>query len=85
MVARVARRQVLVQLDDLLVRRLDRLTGPMDASRSDLIRRAVNLWLDALDEAEADVRYAEAYRKIPDDLADNAAWEALAFETWPEW
>jgi metal-responsive CopG/Arc/MetJ family transcriptional regulator len=81
----VARKQVLVQLDDRLVERLDRLTGPMDASRSDLIRRAIDLWLEALDEAEADVRYAEAYRRVPDDLAENAAWEALALETWPEW
>jgi Arc/MetJ-type ribon-helix-helix transcriptional regulator len=81
----VARKQVLVQLDDRLVERLDRLIGPLDASRSDLIRRAVNLWLDALDEAQADVRYADAYRRIPDDLEDHAAWEALQLESWPEW
>jgi len=85
MLRAVARKQVLVQLDDRIVSRLDRLTGPMDASRSDLIRRAVNLWLDALHEAEADVRYADAYRRIPDDLEENAAWEALGLETWPEW
>jgi mRNA interferase MazF len=41
MLRTVARKQVLVQLDDLIVERLDRLTGPLDASRSDLIRRAV--------------------------------------------
>jgi metal-responsive CopG/Arc/MetJ family transcriptional regulator len=81
----VARKQVLVQLDDRIVKRLDRLTGPLDASRSDLIRRAVNLWFDALDEAEADVRYAEAYRRIPDDLAEHEAWLPLQLETWPEW
>jgi hypothetical protein len=81
----VPRKQVLVQLDDRIVERLDRLTGPMDASRSDLIRRAVNLWLDALAEAEADVRYADAYRRIPDDVKEHEAWEALQLETWPEW
>jgi Arc/MetJ-type ribon-helix-helix transcriptional regulator len=85
MLRTVARKQVLVQLDDLIVERLDRLTGPLDASRSDLIRRAVNLWLDALKEAEADVRYAESYRRIPDDPDEVAAWDALALETWPEW
>jgi metal-responsive CopG/Arc/MetJ family transcriptional regulator len=85
MVVRVARKQVLVQLDDRLVERLDRLTGPMDASRSDLIRRAVNLWLDALDEAEADVRYAEAYKRIPDDLEEHEAWLPAQLEVWPEW
>ena len=85
MVVIVARKQVLVQLDDLIVARLDRLTEPMDASRSDLIRRAVNLWLEAVDGAAADVRYAEAYRRIPDDLRENEAWEAAQLETWPEW
>jgi Arc/MetJ-type ribon-helix-helix transcriptional regulator len=85
MVLIVARKQVLVQLDDLIVARLDRLTEPMDASRSDLIRRAVNLWLEAVDGAAADVRYAEAYRRIPDDLRENEAWEAAQLETWPEW
>ena len=85
MLRAVARKQVLVQLDDLIVERLDRLTGPLDASRSDLIRRAVNLWLDALAEAEADVRYAEAYRRIPDDLAEHEAWLPLQLKTWPEW
>jgi predicted transcriptional regulator len=85
MLGAMTRKQVLVQLDDGIVSRLDRLTGPMDASRSDLIRRAVNLWLDALDEAEADVRYAEAYRRIPEDLEDEAAWEALQLETWPDY
>lgn len=81
----MARKQVLVQLDDEIVERLDRLTEPFDASRSDLIRRAINIWLDALDEAEADARYAEAYRRIPDDMEEFEAWEALALETWPEW
>jgi Arc/MetJ-type ribon-helix-helix transcriptional regulator len=85
MLRAVARKQVLVQLDDTIVSKLDRLTGPLDASRSDLIRRAVNLWLDALGEAEADVRYAEAYRRIPDDLKEHEAWEAVQLETWPEW
>ena len=84
MVLAVARKQVLVQLDDEIVQALDRLTGPMDASRSDLIRRAVNLWLDALDEAEADIRYAEAYKRIPDDMREHEAWEAAGLETWPE-
>ena len=85
MVLGMARKQVLVQLDDAMVAALDRLTGPLDASRSDLIRRAVTLWLEAVEEAEEDVRYAEAYRRIPDDLRELAAWEELALESWPEW
>lgn len=85
MVLGMARKQVLVQLDDAMVAALDRLTGPLDASRSDLIRRAVTLWLEAVEEAEEDVRYAEAYRRIPDDLRELADWEELALESWPEW
>jgi metal-responsive CopG/Arc/MetJ family transcriptional regulator len=81
----VARKQVLVQLDDEIVRELDELTGPLDASRSDLIRRAILIWLDALKEAGEDARYAEAYRRIPDDLEEHAAWEELQLEAWPEW
>ena len=74
---------MLVQLDDELVGRLDRVTEGLDASRSELIRRAVDAYLDALDEAVADVRYAQAYERIPDDIRELKAWEALQLETWP--
>jgi Arc/MetJ-type ribon-helix-helix transcriptional regulator len=82
MVRIVARRQVLVQLDDTQVERLDRFVGS-DASRSELIREAIDLYLAALAEGLEDVRYAEAYRRVPEDLAEDTALRTLALEAWP--
>jgi hypothetical protein len=83
MVARVARRQVLVQLDDAQVAVLDRLADAADDSRSELIRRAIDLYVEAVGEAVADVRYAEAYLRLPEDLDEFAALRDLALGTWP--
>ena len=84
MVARMARKQVLVQLDDAQIAQLDRLVAGGEDNRSGLIRRAVDLYLDAVAEGLADVRYAEAYRRIPEDLDEHAAVRALALEAWPD-
>jgi predicted transcriptional regulator len=83
MVASVARRQVLVQLDDAQVAVLDRLADAADDSRSELIRRAIDLYVEAVGEAVADVRYAEAYARLPEDLGEFAALRDLALGTWP--
>jgi len=80
----MVRKQVLVQLDDAQVAALDRAAGGTEASRSELIRRAVDLYLTAFDEAVADVRYAEAYRRLPEDLEEDAGLRALALQAWPE-
>lgn len=82
MVDRMARRQVLVQLDDLQVGALDRLAEAADDSRSELIRRAIDLYLEAVDEAVADLRYADAYRRVPEDLHEFSALRDLALATW---
>jgi metal-responsive CopG/Arc/MetJ family transcriptional regulator len=84
MVARMARRQVLVQLDDTQIAELDQLVAGGQDSRSGLIRRAVDLYLSAVEEGLADVRYAEAYRQIPEDLEEHAALRAHALAAWPE-
>jgi predicted DNA-binding protein len=82
MVDRMARKQVLVQLDDAQVSRLDVLSDAVGGSRSEVIRRAVDLYLEALDEAVADVRYAQAFERIPEDLG---VLEALASSSvWPD-
>jgi metal-responsive CopG/Arc/MetJ family transcriptional regulator len=81
MVEDVARKQVLVQLDDVQVAALDRIVGA-DSSRSELIREAVDLYLRAVDERLQDLRYAEAYRLAPENLDDDAALRAL--QAWPE-
>lgn len=80
----MARVQVLVQLDDRQVSALDVHADAAGDSRSVLIRRAIDLYLAALDEAVEDVRYAEAYGDLPEDLAGSAALRELALQTWPD-
>ena len=83
MVRRMARRQVLVQLDDAQIARLDRLVSG-DASRSELIRQAIDLYLEAIHEGVADLQYADAYRRMPEDLAEFAGFRELGLAAWPE-
>jgi len=66
MVARVPRKQVLVQLDDRLVAELDRWAARSEVSRSELIRRAVATHLRDLDRQEQDRTTVEAYERVPD-------------------
>ncbi len=62
----MARKQVIVQLDDDLVQKLDRAISAKGISRSEAIRAAVRAYLDVEWEREADRRYAESYREHPD-------------------
>jgi predicted transcriptional regulator len=82
MVAAMARKQVLVQLDDAEVEALDRIADLTDETRSWLIRRAIDLYLQAVDEGLSDARYAEAYRVFPERLEDFAGLRSIA--VWPE-
>jgi metal-responsive CopG/Arc/MetJ family transcriptional regulator len=81
----MARKQVLVQLDDELIDRLDGLVGELDTNRSDLIRRAVTAYLRAAGEAKADIAHIEAYLRIPEDPGEFAGLEQAGYETWPEY
>jgi len=82
----MARKQVIVQLDDRLVRDLDREAKKRGVSRSELIRRAATAFLEAVDEAEAERKMIEAYRRIPDDIDPDwdRALMQIAAENWPE-
>lgn len=80
----VARKQVIVQLDDELVAELDSLAKQVKASRSEVIRRACRAHLDRLEEEEAARRYAEAYRRHPEDPVETEALGRIAAENWPE-
>jgi len=82
-VGTVARKQVLVQLDDAQVAALDRLADAAEDSRSELIRRAIDLYVEAVGEAVADVRYAEAYARAPEELEEFAALRDLGLRAWP--
>ncbi len=77
----VARKQVIVQLDDDLVRELDRAAGREGVSRSELIRRGARALLDSADEAEAVRKLVEAYRRRPQESWISDAGDDMADET----
>ena len=61
------RRQVLVQLDDDLVKRLDRLAHRMEVSRSELLRRGAFAVLEAESIHRAERELIATYRRQPQD------------------
>ncbi len=81
----MARREVLVQLDDELVSRLDEVAAAQGTSRSELLRRGAMAVLEAGDVAQADRQLREAYRRVPQDPALVKAARRLAARTVPEW
>jgi len=81
----MARREVLVQLDEELVRRLDRLATAEGISRSELLRRGAAAVLEAAELLDADRALRDAYRRIPQDPALVETARRLAAQTAPEW
>jgi predicted transcriptional regulator len=81
----VARREVLVQLDDEVVARLDQLAGRWGVSRSELLRRGAAAVLEAAEIRAADEALIAAYRRQPQDPAIVEAAARIAAETVPEW
>jgi metal-responsive CopG/Arc/MetJ family transcriptional regulator len=81
----MARKEVLVQLDDELVARLDRVAAAEGISRSELLRRGAYAVLEAAELSAADDELRAAYRRTPVDPAIVAAAGRLAAVTAPEW
>jgi metal-responsive CopG/Arc/MetJ family transcriptional regulator len=81
----MARREVLVQLDDELVERLDAIATRTAVSRSELLRRAALAVIEADEWAQADERLVEGYTKYPPDPLLLETSRRLAAETAPEW
>jgi len=81
----MARRQVLVQLDDDTVDRLDALALQLSVSRSELLRRGAEAVLHAEDWAHADRELVEAYRRTPVESALLDAGDRAATDTAPPW
>ena len=84
MIQRMARKQVIVQLDEALIRELDREATARGVNRSELLRRAATAFLRASREVEDERRAVEAYRRMPEDPAETEALTRLAAETWPD-
>jgi predicted DNA-binding protein len=81
----MSRREVLVQLDDELVERLDRLAETEGTNRSELLRRGASAVLEAAELRTADRALHEAYRRVPQDPALVASAQLLASRTAPQW
>ena len=81
----MARRQVLVQLDDDLVEQLDELAAVLGTNRSELMRRGAQAVLDAARLAEADRELQAAYRRQPADPTLVQSARRLAAGTAPAW
>ena len=78
------RRQTLVQLSDSLLDELDRHRARAKRSRSEVIREAIERYLEADREAEIDRQIVEAYRQHPpsDVWGESAAARLVAEEPW---
>ena len=81
----MARREVLVQLDDELVRRLDEAAQRLSTNRSALLRKGALAVLEATEIVTADRELQEAYRRQPPDPRLVEAATRLAAETVPPW
>jgi len=79
------RKEVLVQLDEELVERLDRLAARQETNRSELLRRGAAAVLAAAEIEAADDELRQAYRRIPQDPALVRAAARLAAQTAPMW
>jgi len=81
----MARREVLVQLDDDLVTELDRIAAARRTSRSELLRQGARAVIEADEEAAADAELIAAYRRQPPDPALALSAGRLAARTAPAW
>jgi metal-responsive CopG/Arc/MetJ family transcriptional regulator len=80
----VARRQTLVQLSDALLEQLDRHRRRDGRSRSEVIREAVERYLEADREAEVDRRIVAAYTREPqlETWGESAVERLVREEPW---
>ena len=80
----MARTQTLVQLSDELLERLDSYRAREGRSRSEVVREAIERYLEGDREAEIDRLLVDAYtRQPPEDVwNDQAARQMIAEEPW---
>jgi metal-responsive CopG/Arc/MetJ family transcriptional regulator len=81
----MARREVLVQLDDDLVDHLDQLAKTLGTNRSELLRRGAQAIIEAEDALVADRELVAAYQRQPPDPALARSAARLAARTTPAW
>lgn len=79
------RTQTLVQLNDRLLAALDQYAAQAGRSRSEVIRAAVETYLEEVLQDEIDRAIVDGYRRIPqepDPYAEAAARDSIAAEPW---
>ncbi len=81
----MARREVLVQLDDDLVARLDELAAQLGTNRSELLRRGATAVIAAEELTTSDRELIAGYQRQPPDPALVQAARRLAARTAPPW
>jgi metal-responsive CopG/Arc/MetJ family transcriptional regulator len=81
----VARKQVLVQLDDDLVEALDAVAEEAGLSRSELLRTAARALLESRVIARDEAALVAAYRRRPQDPLLVETARRLAAQNVSEW
>jgi predicted transcriptional regulator len=80
------RQPTLVQLTDDLLARLDERAARTGASRSELVRQAIEEHLARTDSGAIDAAIVEGYERVPplevDPWATAAAIESIRAEPW---
>lgn len=83
--------QIAVKLPDKLVAHLDELVrSGTFPSRSNGVRRALEVLLEAEERRRLDAAFADGFRRVPDDgpelaEATRLAVEAINEEPWERW
>ncbi len=81
----MARAQTLVQLTDRLLAALDQHAATVGRNRSDVIRSAVERYLQEVLEDDIDRAIIEGYKRAPqepDAYIEAAARDSIAAEPW---
>jgi len=80
----MARKQIIVELDDDMVEALDRIAQRESSSRSDLLRRGARAVVLFAEWAEADTNLMDAYNEHPDEapIVEALAREAAKSQDW---
>jgi metal-responsive CopG/Arc/MetJ family transcriptional regulator len=81
----MARKQVIVQLDEKLVSELDKAAAQDGVSRSQLLRTAAMALLESRRIRRMEKKLQEAYRETPQDPVLIEAARRLAAEATPRW
>jgi metal-responsive CopG/Arc/MetJ family transcriptional regulator len=76
----MARKQVIVQLDDELIAGLDTLADQLGINRSELVRRGAKMVLDQAQTFIWEEEHRHGYLRVPEDLSWQDGYASMAAE-----